>query len=349
MAFVCTVIVVAMHSPGARRIFNLEFLGSGAVLIAVPYFFLASGFFLAGHIFNENNWYFFELKKRIKSLVIPFFLWNGLWITAMFAITLMLNLIHSRELLDNCNTILINGITMGHPDKPPPFCGGVIYDAFAAMGLNPFSLPFVQQLWYVRALILLVVISPLLKRFANPTGLILLFIIYLVLRPFGSNEGYNLSKLLGFARYNGFFRIMLSAEGMFYFTAGMYLRKHFIRFSRKQWFFIGMVAVALLAAFDYCNMHHILVNGLYFRCLSIPFVLAIVWHIVPDSQWPKWLVASAFPVFLMHRCTLYFIRIVNVPRIWPLQVIIVVVLSVATTFLLRKFFPRIASILFGGR
>ena len=192
-------------------------------------------------------------------------------------------------------------------------------------------------------------ISPLLKRFATPTGLILLFIVYLVLRPFGSNEGYNLSKLLGFARYNGFFRIMLSAEGAFYFTVGMYLRKHPICFNRKHWLFIGMAAVTLLAAFDFCNMRHILVNGLYFRCLSIPFVLAIVWRIVPDAQWPKWLVASAFPVFLMHRCMLCFIQMVHVPRIWPLQVVIVVVLSVVTAFLLRKFFPRIATILFGGR
>ena len=114
------------------------------------------------------------------------------------------------------------------------------------------------------------------------------------------------------------------AEGAFYFTVGMYLRKHPICFNRKHWLFIGMAAVTLLAAFDFCNMRHILVNGLYFRCLSIPFVLAIVWRIVPDAQWPKWLVASAFPVFLMHRCMLCFIQMVHVPRIWPLQVVIVV-------------------------
>ena len=42
--------------------------------IAVPFFFLASGYFLAGHL-DEDGWYGRKVKKRVFSLVIPLLLW----------------------------------------------------------------------------------------------------------------------------------------------------------------------------------------------------------------------------------------------------------------------------------
>ena len=73
MAIVCAILVVFIHIPLGR-------LESGSVLwvfdmlvrwgiaqIAVPFFFVASGYFLAGHI-GEDGWWKREILKRIRAL-----------------------------------------------------------------------------------------------------------------------------------------------------------------------------------------------------------------------------------------------------------------------------------------
>ena len=67
MAFFCAVLVVFMHvgNPepvGAFPWFFIKFFHEILGNMAVPYFFMASGFFLAGHM-EEPGWYPREMKS----------------------------------------------------------------------------------------------------------------------------------------------------------------------------------------------------------------------------------------------------------------------------------------------
>lgn len=72
MSFVCAVLVVFMHvgslvPAGSFPWFFIEPFHEILGDMAVPYFFMASGFFLAGHM-EEPEWYPWEMKKRFRSL-----------------------------------------------------------------------------------------------------------------------------------------------------------------------------------------------------------------------------------------------------------------------------------------
>lgn len=349
MALLCSIFVVAMHSSGPRRILGMDLFAGGMALVAVPFFFLASGFFLAAHMRDDVPWLRLELQKRLKSLVIPFFLWNATWIAMMFTWTFAMNLVHGNMPFLDFDNVLINGVSMQLHDMPRPL-ERIPMDAVAAMGLDPVRLPFVQQLWYVRALLVLICISPLLRRFANPMGLIVLFALYILLRPWGGKDdgGYFLAMIAPL-RVRSFFRIFLSAEGMFYFTVGIFLRNNPIRLSRGTLQAVLALGIVLLLAFAVCDARHIMVDGRYFRLFALPLLMIAIWHFVPDTTLPKWLATSAFPVFLCHRCVLFALRCVHFPNVWLLNVIGAVIGSLVFSVVFRRIAPRLSSLFFGGR
>ncbi len=72
MAFIAALLVVAIHVREGSIIgsFNwhvYQIIVDGFARIAVPFFFLAAGFFLAGHC-TGPGWWLRECKKRIKTL-----------------------------------------------------------------------------------------------------------------------------------------------------------------------------------------------------------------------------------------------------------------------------------------
>ena len=142
MAILCAALVVIIHcrpcfEPGTGAWWVKQMVEEGICLIAVPFFFTASGFFLAGRI-GENEWYRRAIVKRMRTLVVPFVLWN-----IMF--------------------ILFSAGLDGH--FPSSIESWIDY-----LGLHPSRFPALSPLWYVRALCVLVLLSPLLNKFANIRG-----------------------------------------------------------------------------------------------------------------------------------------------------------------------------------
>ena len=85
-SLLCTMMVVYRHSLNYLAFFNSwtghgisGFVEDGVSLlteIAVPYFFIISGFFFFRISYYEKNNYFKMLKKKAKTLLIPFIFWN---------------------------------------------------------------------------------------------------------------------------------------------------------------------------------------------------------------------------------------------------------------------------------
>ena len=355
MALVCALFVVALHSPGVRGFLGIDLLADGLLLIAVPYFFVASGFLLAGHMNSSvgGGWLLPELRKRMQTLLIPYFLWNLSWMAFMFLWTFLMNVYHGNDLLLNLDNVLIDGVLMRSHSGPRPLeC--LPRDVVSAVGLDPFRLPFVQQLWYVRALLVLIVVSPLLKRLANIKGLVFLWLAYMFLRPWGGPSnvgGYPLANLFHNVYLNSFFRICLSAEGLFYFTCGIYLRFHPKSLTQRGFLACLGVGIALLCIYGYCDSRSIVRGVKYLRMFALPFLLVAIWYATPSGSWPKWLVAQAFPIFLCHRCVLFLMT--NIAHItssvWLLNVVVAAVLSITVVLLIRRFAPKVATLYFGGR
>jgi len=215
------------------------------------------------------------------------------------------------------------------------------------MGLNPFAFPAMIQFWYLRALFVLVLLSPLFARLATRWGLVVLFVLYAVVCPFVSGAHGPLDI---------FFRSTLSMEGVFYFTAGLYLRRHPVLLGRGGLVSVVLVALVTVAAGSWCRCHGMMPTANWLRWASLPFVLTALWHMTPAVKLPMWLTACAFPIYLLHILVIRLLEFVPLPfdRLgpvgsWGLRVGVVFVLTAGVAMLLRRVMPKVAAVCFGGR
>lgn len=184
MGFVCVCLVVLMHV-------HCPWEGGGINQLAVPFFFVMSGFFLAAHV-DEKGWYARALRKRLRSLVVPLFIWCVLWAFFTIPLAVALNMRSGRELYAN----LLTG-----------------WGAFRYLALDITRTPALGPLWYVRCLFLFVIISPVIVWLIKRTHFLCLLIFG------GMYIAY--SRLCGNV---SFFSYGFSLEGLFYFAIGIYLR-----------------------------------------------------------------------------------------------------------------------------
>lgn len=291
----------------------------GFARIAVPYFFATSGFLLAGHI-CERNWYMTELGKRLKSLLLPYFIFCGV---SGMAIVMWAVLAKSR------------GIS---------FC--LLQNAF---GLNLEALPPIIPLWYLRSLFVLAAVSPVLVRLANPIGLITLFSLY-AFREVG------VAKILGCTvLQSGFWDVTFSLLGAFFFTLGIYLRSNPIVLTRRLLPIILSTIGSLLCLVLYGWLEK--AGSEWFRVfkfLAIPFSLAAAWLYCPSIQLPQYIYKFCFPVFVLHYIVLRpLYSIVGFEECLWIRLIVLLSaglsIPIITTIVLRKFLPKCCVIVFGGR
>lgn len=125
-AFLGSILVVFIHvgTPNDSKPtvlwWTFQFVTEGVCRCAVPFFFMAAGFFLALH-YGQEKWWRTALNSRLRTLLIPFVLWNG--------ITLLLTKTWSAA------------------------------DVFAGLGLNPLEYCALNPLWFMRSLMLFVICS----------------------------------------------------------------------------------------------------------------------------------------------------------------------------------------------
>lgn len=200
--FPLAVLVVFIHSVGDINgsYYHLrDFISHSLLSFVVPAFFIMSGYLFFMNVEDRtiSKWYRDKIKKRAKTLLLPYVIWN--------LITLMLDFLkyvkHSICWINYGDTSL----------------WGVINKSF--FDYMPIDLP----LWYIRDLIIMVVFSPalyyLLKRVTylfvvvigiwyfiggnfiiNPVSLLFMFFdfwsgcpkIYAIIMPFVFFQSYKL-------------------------------------------------------------------------------------------------------------------------------------------------------------
>ena len=335
MGVLCALLVVLIHCYVPSETWSgfwwfTEIVGGGEWLhgcfirCAVPYFFLAAGFFLAGHVADGQGWWRRAVLKRCRTLVVPYLVWST--VAAVLVGTLMV--VWKGE-----------SLTVGW--------------FLRAFGVNPFSLPLLKQLWFLQSLFLLVFLSPILVRALSPMSLVVtagLYLIY-VLRPF--EWPWQVYALFG---------LSCSLEGLLYFSLGMWLRLHPMKMPRRGTLLAIALPIFLAIAFAYayCDGLGRSVAANLLKTVSVPCAMGVVWALTPACRWPRWLTQNAFPIFLLHLFPLIAIRRAAGPG-WGAPPtgnlflvlsgcwLVAVVFALIATEGLRRLFPRVADFVFGGR
>lgn len=298
----------------------------GIARIAVPFFFVVSGYFLAQH-FDEEGWWSREVKKRIKSLVVPFLLWSIITLVATVPLSIVADLIAHRPfgtniyILHDCNWLRL-------------------------FGFDLTDFPLHVPLWYVRCLFLFVLTGSLFKicvtRFKY-AWIACAFVFVLVCNHLPTE---NLRE---------FFRMGSSAGGIFYFSIGVAIQRFNLSgASRRNAIICGIVGFSLLAA-KLLFAFNLWRGEIAIGKLMLPFLIYFTYHFMPTTKLPNWLTSCSFPIFLMHTVLFSYagIALKHLPVEGLLSDFIMYLSgtlgSIGITLLLRRYTPKVSALLFGGR
>ncbi len=337
MSVICALLVVMIHVSWSREIlsptwFINELVKEGVARIAVPFFFVVSGYFLAAH-FDEEGWWRRETKKRIHTLVIPFLMWSIIAYLALLPIEMVADHLAHRPF----------GTSVALTD----------WRWAKLLGIVPWIPPRHYPLWYVRALFILVLLSPLIKmgvRKFKIGWLLFWFIAPKIVSMLVTSGSY----------WNGFFTYGLPlVGGMFYFSLGVYLRSFKVSVRSRALFILCVILCVVCGAAILIAQVILRARGIDFPMkisyLRVPALMYAVWYIMPSRPFPEWLTACAFPIYVMHiillRPAYLVLKYFSVGQQTAaiLTCLTGMVLAIAITNLLRKFAPRVSNFLFAGR
>ncbi len=141
-------------------------ISAGLSGCAVPLFFMFSAYLF----FKKDAPYKLMLKKKTKGLLLPYFVWIALNI----ALVTFGKLFAAR----------LNPSLLVNPEKIPALSWSVLdwIKAFAGFGFDKLNHPYVGQFWFVRDLLILFLVSPVLRiiyRKFPKTSLIFCVFIYI--------------------------------------------------------------------------------------------------------------------------------------------------------------------------
>lgn len=300
--------------------------------VAVPIFFFISGYLFFRNIdVFDHSAYLDKIRKRFKSLVIPYLFWN----LAVVGFYLLIGKIPALS-------AFVNGYSPGVQD--------ILVGRIGADGTNYF--PAAYQFWFIRDLIVCVFISPVLYLIIRKTwhiGLILLGV------------GWFLGYSIPYIGTKGF-----SLVSMFFFSCGgwfCFQKKELIAVFEDLRFFAWIYPLIALADLVtkgetynlYIHNLGILSGVMFCFLLSAVLIRRYNFRMLP------FLSAASFFVFAIHEPWLLtilkkFIFASIAPRseammiaIYFLTVFFVALLSVAIYRLMKRCFPSITRLISGGR
>ena len=346
LSFICALLVVLLHAYNPLMDSNAGFLhlaerllSIGICGIAVPFFFIVSGYLLA-HQADDGIPYSKLVTKRLKSLGLPYVYWCLIYTFTYVAFTVYGNHLAGRQL--NANTSLVLPLT--HWQNP-----------FRIIGFDFFLFPADGPLWYVRNLILLVLASPFLlmamKRKTTSQILLTIFAVFyfmhfLIPRPWWQ-----------------FFQTGFSFKGLLFFSIGIYLKRFPVQWKPNLITILSICLTWLLLAWPWTFPPHFAFIILH---LSFPIGCIALWYVydflpfrkkledIHPMKYSFFIFASHYAIlnilFCQKACDLLRKRIMDSElMIYVLRFIIPVMISIALAYILERFIPKLYRALTGGR
>lgn len=231
-SFICTIMVLYRHSLNYLAFFNsYEGFGYNKIIqgsmsiiteIAVPFFFMVSGLFFFKKTYDNRVEYMQMLRKKVKTLITPFVIWNiyGLLFIILYDINRL--------------------------DKP---FVSLIYDLCLSNWNGP--------LWYIRDLIILMIISPLYSWIYKINSKILYCFIIIVLlfiwMPVSSN--------------------LLSSESiLFFFIGGIFSKNiNIVNYKINKKMLLVFILIWGVLSFNTYTNNNLLLHKINILCGIIAF------------------------------------------------------------------------------
>lgn len=347
ISFISIVLVVFLHSyktvmkfhngdlgcNNGYALFIQLFCSEGIARIAVPLFFCISGYLFFLKLNGSSHEFILKYKKRARSLVVPYLLWS-LW-GLFFYFTL--------QLFPASAKFFTNGLIVNYS----------LTKILTTLFLNP--IPY--QLWFLRDLILLTLISPVIYciiRYSRLAPIALLFITWLGL--------FEVSFLI--------FR----TESAFFFCLGAYLAIHKPNLPVKKtdqkgylvFVFLWIVAVTLKTIFIYQGSEQMTLILLLGK-LSILSGIVALWSLYDMAMKNKthpgettlYLSSFSFFIYGFHEPTLTIIQkglfyVTGATEImavfnYILAPVFTLIISIALAHALKRYLPLFYGLITGGR
>jgi len=340
-----------MYGKDMPEWFNwiLNFFGTTLVEPGVPLFFMIAGYlFFYGKDFSATI-YKQKLRTRLRTLLIPYLLWN----TLSILIVAIRFLPFFSDILPGMDKIQINLTWSG--------LFHTYFDNFHQEGIFIYPdsspkttvMPIDAPLWFVRELMVVVLLSPLIYWIIRRLK------IYAVL--LWGILAYAISPFL-IASLGGYIPMVLNACLFFSWGAFYSINKHDIVIEMRKLKAAPVIYVLLVLADTY-------MNGLYdpVHYAAIPFG-AIADFIIMSYLLEKgivkgnrFLAESSFFVFAMHmlfmwelgKAVFVFLHLSNEPLTLLFfffgNVTLTILICLGAYVLLKHYFPSLHRLLTGGR
>ncbi len=342
ISFLSMVLVVILHAnnmvinlssgniivPKGYNSLIQDFFTQGISRIAVPLFFIISGYLYFLNIKGTFSEFKSKIGKRIKTILIPYLFWSG-WGLAFYT------------------------ILQSHPMAQNFFTNGLIKDMhieeiLKILFFNP--LPF--QLWFLRDLMILVFFSPLLFfaiKYLRELAIFLAFIPWIS----GYFYGFINTDSLLFFMFGGYLAIF---DKLVSFDWKKYA---YLLFS----FWILLVIINSILLFQGISIFDFWMSVLNKVTLLVGVVA--IWIIYdqldgnanikafnPLFSFSFFLYAFHEPVLTMVKKGLFFVlgnsQLVSF-TVYILAPTLTIILSISVGFLLKKYIPKIYDLATGGR
>ena len=308
--------------------------------IAVPLFFFISGFlfFYKVSAFTKSV-YFQKLKKRVRTILVPYVLWN-LLVALLFFLTQSC----FPELTSGRNKLICD---YGISDW--------LWTFWNTNMINPSitrdggAYPICYQFWFIRDLMVVMIFSPL---------------VYFLVKRLRHYAVLCLGMLWLFGWW--FDVVGFSSDASFFFSAGAYFsihRKNFVEAMKPFWG-VSAILYVLTTVMELClkevswysYLHQI---GILIGIVAIVTLSA---HLLRKGTWHTnaFLSDSSFFIYAYHAMPLAFSVKLLFKMIQPhtdgmllaLYVVcplVTILIGLLLYYLLRKFLPQLTSVLTGGR
>lgn len=335
--------IIVVHSTSCLRyiqtpqIIPLEVYDAFITLVKT---LLAAFFFISGYFFSmpaEGDFktnYFSMLKKRARSLLVPYFMWNSGYV-AIF----LLGGLFSPAVKGWCETLALH----------TPW--GLL-DAVAGVTHHPADGP----LWYLRNLFLLAAIYPLIRTAAKKLGILLPIGIFVFLSV--------INTVFDFPEYVHTHYLMPYSTTLFVLGVVTREKNWSLDFFKKyaiQCFAFGLGAFLIWQFFKVGGAKMEILQGNILYILELPLWMAFsrftTWG--KDTFLYKYFTETAFFIYAGHFfCCSIFLHIAApfIPQT-PYQLILLwicyfgggAIMMICGYWVLSKLFPRFLKVLTGNR
>lgn len=304
--------------------------------LAVPMFFIISGyyFFRKPDILNREA-YLSKIRKRAVTLLVPYLFWNYfVWAFLLLVVVLQ-----------------------GHADWIPSdaFTPAKILDVVVGWGEGYDGMPKAFQLWFLRDLMIVCLLSPLLHLLLKgkwPVILLLFAAFYLMPWPNG---------------WPPFFKRFPSA--LLFFSIGAYMgihKQNMVEMARRVPLWLSVSVSTLLVAgvvWQRVTYGHfqLLFENLFSIAAVVPTVQIASTLVERFNLRPiKFISDSNFLLFVLHPIIMIYLvsvplygHVTNTPwhfwAVYSAEVLVPALFCIALYAIMSRLLPRTTSLLTGGR